>query len=884
MAGAERIIRRALGNTSAMGATQPPSQEKLGRADFVRLLFRSLDSRSVCYCVLHSYEGLPDKLLGDIDLVVHPADVSKLRMVLHDIEQQGYRPVQCVNYGVRGYYIVFVWFEGQNLNSVAIDITDEHRERGLILATGESLLAGRQRRGDFWVPDPSTEFAYLLSKKALKGTVPAHQEERLKDLVESLGRRRAIDVAKDLFGKVWARKVVEACANDSVSHLLAELKTRLWWTTFVHDPLNPVRYRLADVVRSLGRWFRPTGFFVAVVGPDGVGKSTLIDHLIPMLRPAFLRQTVSNWRPGWFWRLKGTAVPVTNPHAKPNYSAWFSVARLFAHVMDYLFGYLFLIRPRLTHSTLVVFDRYFHDMLVDSRRYRYGGPRWLLKAVYPLIPKPDLLLVLDAPEELILSRKQEVKQEELSRQRQSYLKIAKDRPLTFVIDASRPLALAGAEVTGVVIAILHERFKLHHPSHLVLREKAPQNRGFTRGIQTDCKADGLSRALEEFVGHVPTARGRVLPSANGIVSCVVSGARSWRVAKKLAGQGYARAHCFGVLPSLKAPRWLLPLGDKRTTRMGLEIYNPYAPTARLRKRLLSGVIEMGWEGWARYRVLIATKEQLALESLVHQITGEQQPAFALSLGTPGRYRKLTVQVMRPNGDILGYLKLPLTESAVERIRHEAQVLQQLWDFSVLRLHIPKILYAGQWENNYILFESAGPSRPGPLDFGLLHEEFLQTLRSVLTVEKPGRVLVDEVATRWRKAAANLNSNCQELGEMALEQSRLELGSATIPCGIMHGDFAPWNTRMSNGQLFLFDWEAAEWPAPILWDVFHFHSQVESLVYRGTRKNPPLNRAPGDRATYQLYLLNSLCQTSKEDGPSTQVAMDYRYRQLSATLL
>ena len=94
--------------------------------------------------------------------------------------------------------------------------------------------------------------------------------------------------------------------------------------------------------------------------------------------------------------------------------------------------------------------------------------------------------------------------------------------------------------------------------------------------------------------------------------------------------------------------------------------------------------------------------------MVRQVTGEHNPIFALSLGAPGKYRKLTVQVMRPGSEILGYIKLPLTEAASGRIRREAAALQRLGAYPALRPHVPRVLHSGDWESGYILFQSGGP--------------------------------------------------------------------------------------------------------------------------------------------------------------------------------
>ena len=122
-----------------------------------------------------------------------------------------------------------------------------------------------------------------------------------------------------------------------------------------------------------------------------------------------------------------------------------------------------------------------------------------------------------------------------------------------------------------------------------------------------------------------------------------------------------------------------------------------------------------------------------------------------------------------------------------------------------------------------------------------------------------------MATRWRKGDLLLDADLREFGERALERAHRELDAVTIPCGIMHGDFVPWNTRLDNGRLFAFDWESAAWDVPLLWDAFHFHVQLADLLKRKTGKRFLLHRSRNNKGCSLLYLLNSIFRVLEEAG-------------------
>jgi thymidylate kinase len=196
--------------------------------------------------------------------------------------------------------------------------------------------------------------------------------------------------------------------------------------------------------------------FVVVLGPDGAGKSSVVKQLIETTQTTFSGHQLFHWRPGCLWRRKGNAGS-TDPHAQEPHSAWWSVARVFSHILDYWVGYLTKIRPALVRSNVVVFDRYFYDLLVDPRRYRYGGPQWLISTLASFVPKPDIILVLDASEETVLLRKQELGRDELRRQRNAYRRLAQTLSRAELLSADQELTQVVSDAHRAVTRLLARR-------------------------------------------------------------------------------------------------------------------------------------------------------------------------------------------------------------------------------------------------------------------------------------------------------------------------------------------------------------------------------------------------------------------------------------------
>ncbi len=167
---------------------------------------------------------------------------------------------------------------------------------------------------------------------------------------------------------------------------------------------------------------------VALLGPDGVGKSTLVAGLgadCPLaVRTVYMGLWQGADRPGRT-RLDAVVAVLVRP-----LRVWGRVAVAAAHV---------------ARGRLVLFDRYTYDALLPVT----GSLRWLKRPYFRVLahlaPRPDLVLVLDLPGEVAFARKGELSPERLEAARQGFLALA-PRVGAEDVDAAAPPEQVRADV------------------------------------------------------------------------------------------------------------------------------------------------------------------------------------------------------------------------------------------------------------------------------------------------------------------------------------------------------------------------------------------------------------------------------------------------------
>jgi thymidylate kinase len=190
------------------------------------------------------------------------------------------------------------------------------------------------------------------------------------------------------------------------------------------------------------------GRFVVIVGPDGVGKTSLAAWLLEAWqgRAGYFHFITTRRRPLETWFDPNDQV--IPPKPPKTGSRLLGCMRLLRNLPRFWFAYATIIRPEIRRGSLIIGDRWAYGYVAQPTGVRFYGPPWLAYAVVRLLPRPDLVINLTAPAEVIHERKEELSIEEIGAELELWKTVS--TPRREDVDASR----SPTEIAHHVLALI----------------------------------------------------------------------------------------------------------------------------------------------------------------------------------------------------------------------------------------------------------------------------------------------------------------------------------------------------------------------------------------------------------------------------------------------
>jgi thymidylate kinase len=369
-------------------------------------------NENVEYAVMRNFDELPDSNSArDIDIIIRKGDLARvLPNVVKTISDTGWSIITYLN-SDRLYTLVCARNDGNETSIMQWDFFVDTSVFGIQLMTADEFLANKEFNGFLWHLNVASQFLdkYLYDRAV--GAAYPNKYASIKVAAKELPEVKA--KIKALFGC----DSVEKCDEANGRKLLFAASCY----NFHKRPFGLICGIVNFVSTFAGNYIMSrTGFSIGFTGPDGSGKTTVIDRTIERLGTVFATaHAYYHFRPALFGNLGDVAHSAgikknvdrnySEPHRGSKTGVLSSLARLIYYSVDYIIGYFAKIKSQTRITRLVIFDRYYTDIICDSRRSRiYLPPKFLNLWQKLFIPSLDYNILLTASSETILSRKREL--------------------------------------------------------------------------------------------------------------------------------------------------------------------------------------------------------------------------------------------------------------------------------------------------------------------------------------------------------------------------------------------------------------------------------------------------------------------------------------------
>ncbi len=417
----------------------------------IHQFLKYLHEQKIDYALLNGYHELEGLYLAnsDVDILFKKKYFKNIEQIIGSFcKQTNYKIVQIYHQEVWAKNIFL--YDEINQTFLNLDLYGELSRDKTFYFKEHEIFQNLDRYNDLPILAPYQEFVYYLIKKLAKNDLSLANYDHLKSLYLKDAHRCELVIQK-FFPNEY--NLVFVSFKNSTYDTFLLLRDLLVKDVLENKSISISSFFL-NMMRILKRITKPTGISISFLGPDGAGKSTIINSLIQSPLP-YRRHDYFHLKP--IVKTEETSQVVSDPHKFEPYSSLKSYIKLLYFIKQYNFGWIKNIMILKVKSSLVIFDRFYDDLLVDNKRYRYGGHIKIAKLARVFIPKPELYFVLTADANVIQKRKKEVPYNELKRQINAYQSLT-DNKRYFHIDVDRKPNEITAEIIHLLMRKMHERY------------------------------------------------------------------------------------------------------------------------------------------------------------------------------------------------------------------------------------------------------------------------------------------------------------------------------------------------------------------------------------------------------------------------------------------
>lgn len=273
--------------------------------------------------------------------------------------------------------------------------------------------------------------------------------------------------------------------------------------------------------------------------------------------------------------------------------------------------------------------------------------------------------------------------------------------------------------------------------------------------------------------------------------------------------------------------YLLPLDNVKVFRRALDLYPAQGKKARLGKTGLRWLSKLGMRGIGLPKVGLKEREGSVFQTL-RRVFGRDDLVFGVSLGMPGPHRKPVIQVMTPEGEVLGYAKVGWNEATRALVKNEVRAIKRIKELEIPRLLVPDLIYfSGGVAFDLLVtqpFHGVGCNRENEH----IHSVVLEVLIDLAACTRQEQSFIqsnfwEEINQRAERIKEDMPEYQKVVLMKALKVMEKKLGNTILPWTFRLGDVTRWNIAVDvqANSLRIIDPEYAKENWLTGWDIFHF---------------------------------------------------------------
>ena len=439
-------------------------------------LFDLLTAKGVRFLVLRNHDGLPESTNAkDVDILILPnVQFQAIKELVFEVADRLESKVVWVNN--LDYLAGFVLArQGADdvIEYLKLDFFYGLKWRGFNFLSAEQILSSRVPCKNYFIPDSGHEAAiHLLNgilysrsikNKYLRIIDDYHTRDSFKDILSYSGMSFLVDKVGSVIGSAADSDLIDVIYKLRII-VVRKLRMKIMSPKVILSCLKSIKTEL--ITR------RGMGQLISFSGPDGSGKSSIMEFVLEFFKLSGItgQNSAHHFLPAGIPPLhrlfkvnkKLSMQDYTKPYSEKSVGSVQSLVRFVYYALAFFIAKKKYIEVQKRRNEVVVFDRYYPDIIADPSRARLSINRKVISTIFKFCASiPQVALVFVASPEILVRRKGELSPKKATQLVEHYREIC--RGTDFILIENDGSLEDGA---GACFAIIFER--LHNENSRTL--------------------------------------------------------------------------------------------------------------------------------------------------------------------------------------------------------------------------------------------------------------------------------------------------------------------------------------------------------------------------------------------------------------------------------